>query len=61
MPFIFRHRPLLMSDPKPTKEALIIRLAGEGMSQRAICAQLGVGQHRVFNALKIFQHDAHYP
>jgi transposase len=44
-----------MSDAKPTKEALIIQLAGQGVSRDAICAQLGVGSHRVTNTLKGFK------
>jgi transposase len=44
-----------MSDARPSKEAEIIRLAGLGVTQRGICTELGVGSHRVSNALKSFK------
>jgi transposase len=44
-----------MSDAKPSKEALIIQLAGQGVSQRGISAQFGVGLHRVSHALRGFK------
>jgi transposase len=50
-----------MSDAKPTKEALIVRLAGLGMSRDAICAQLGVGSHRVTNTLKGYNATGRVP
>jgi hypothetical protein len=40
-----------MSDAKPSKEAMIIRLADAGMSYRALCVQLGVGLHRLNNTV----------
>jgi transposase len=44
-----------MSDPKPSKEALIIQLAGQGVTHRDICSTLGVGQHRVSHTLKSYK------
>jgi transposase len=44
-----------MSDAKPTKETLRAQMAGAGMTRDAICAQLGVGSHRVRNILKEYQ------
>jgi hypothetical protein len=44
----------VMSDAKSSKEAEITRLHGHGYRRDAICVMLGVGQHRVTNALKSF-------
>jgi transposase len=52
---------VLTSDGKPTKEALIIRLHGQAMTHRAICVALGVGLHRVVNALKSYQNTGLVP
>jgi transposase len=41
-----------MTDAEISKEAMIIRLHGTGMSYRAVCAQLRVGLHRVVSAIR---------